>query len=77
MGMGRRRHDRLQLLTPWVRAGPGSTGTGQVDLSRAPVFENVPRGASAAATPISLFRWLPLLQTLIARRRCDQVVRTD
>ena len=37
MGMGRRRHDRLQLLTPWVRAGPGSTGTGQVDLSRARV----------------------------------------
>ena len=36
MGMGRRRHDRLQLLTPWVRAGPGSTGTGQVDLSRGP-----------------------------------------
>ncbi len=27
--------------------------------------------------PISLCRWLPLLQTLIVCRRCDQVVRTD
>ncbi len=41
MGMGRRRHDRLQLLTPmrgWP--APAATDTRQVDRSRGPAFRN-------------------------------------